>query len=149
MKVIPFEKAHALDILDRNVRERDAWISGHGDFENIIETWKTGGPAYTIIIDDQVIMSAGVVLMGWNRGEAWTLLSTLFFKHPKTCFKQVLYRLEEIIYTHKLKRVQALVSPEFEKGVRFVEHLGFEKEGTLKAFGPNNEDLVMFGRICQ
>jgi len=149
MKIIPFKKAHAFDILERNVQERNAWISGHGDFEEFVKAWDEGGPAYTLVIDDQIILSAGVVKIGWNRGEAWALLSTLFYKHVRTSFKAILFKLEEIIFAEKLRRVQATVAPEFTEGIRFLEHLGFDWEGTLLSFGPNGEDLIMFGRVCQ
>ena len=147
--IVPFKKEHAFDILDRNVTEKDAWISGHGDFEAFVEAWRDGGPGYTFIINNQIIFSAGVFLLGWNRGEAWVLASTLFKKYPKACFKSILYKLEEIIFNEKLKRVQATVIPGYAEGQRLLEHLGFELEGLLKSFGPRNEDLLMFGRVCQ
>jgi len=148
-EIVQFEKIHAYDILSRNVRENEAWISGHGDFEEFVKAWAYGGPAYTLIIDGEIILSGGVVRIGWNRGEAWALLSILFYKHIRTSFKAIMFKLEEIIFTEKFKRVQATVPPEFTEGIRFLEHLGFDWEGTMRSFGPRNEDMVMFSRICQ
>ena len=149
MKIVPFKKEHAFDILDRNVKESDAWISGNGNFETFVESWKDGGPAYSLIIDNKIVMCAGVFLLGWNRGEAWVLASNDFKAYKKTCFKSIMYKLEEIVFIEKLKRVQATVDPEYTEGIRFLEHLGFEREGLLKSFGPRNEDLLIFGKVCQ
>jgi len=83
-EIKPFKIEHAYEILDRNIREQDIWLTGFGDFENIVKIWETGGPSYSLFIDDQVGFCAGVVDMLWQRGEAWTLLSSLF-THARGC----------------------------------------------------------------
>ena len=145
--IIPYEPAHAYAILERNVRERNLWLSSYPDWEMWVKGWKDGGPAYTLIIDGEIVMSAGVVLMDWNRGEAWTLFTTLLDKYPLTAIKQIKKYLEMIVVRNRLKRLQALIDPEYKPGVKFIEFLGFENEGRLRAYGPKNEDYLMFSRI--
>ncbi len=145
--VIPYEPAHAYAILDRNVREQDLWLSSYPDWEKWTKGWKDGGPAHTLIIEDEIVACGGVVLLEWKRGEAWTLLSSLFYKYPKTVFRLVRDNLNRIIQEHDLRRVQALVKPDFITARNFMMHLGFQNEGLLKAFGPRGEDLLMFARI--
>jgi RimJ/RimL family protein N-acetyltransferase len=147
IEIITYKREHAYDILDRNVRECDVWLTNAPDWEKWAVGWETSGPSYTLVIDDQIVACAGVVLMNYNRGEAWTLFSPLINKYPKTCFKAIRDELRGIVSEHGLKRVQALVRPGLEVAERFVEHLGFEKEGVLVAFGPGGEDMTMYGRI--
>jgi RimJ/RimL family protein N-acetyltransferase len=149
MKVIPYKPAHAHRILERNIRERDHWLSMFPDWEKTAQLWHDGGPAETITVDGEPVMSAGIVLIGWGRGEAWSLLSTLFYRHVRACYRVVKKRLDEMAKANGLIRVQATAAPDYPPGVRLLEHLGFRPEGLLKAYGPNNEDLIMFARVSR
>jgi hypothetical protein len=144
---IPYEPFHAYQILEEGIRENDLWLTQFKDFEIMAKGWKDGGPAYTITIDGEVAACAGLVLLGWSRAEAWTLFSSIFKSNYRACYKIIKSKLEELIELNFLRRVQSLADPEYKEGIRFLEHLGFEKEGLLRKYGPNGEDLIMFGRI--
>jgi RimJ/RimL family protein N-acetyltransferase len=146
-EIIQYEPEHAFDILDRNVREHNVWLSTYPDWEKWVRGYKKEGPAFTLIIDDQIIACAGVILMDWDRGEAWTLFSSLIAKYKLTVIKQVTKYLGMIAENNNLKRIQALVSPEREGDQRFIEFLGFEYEGLLRKYGPFNDDHMMYARI--
>jgi len=151
IKVIPYEMTHAYAILDRNVREEDMWLSKSPDWEKWVRRWKEDGPGFTLIIDGEIVGCAGVALIGWNRGEAWTLLSSLFYKYKKTTFKAIRNMLNSIIEDKKLIRVQAVIFKGTEKVCgNFLEHLGFENEtpSGMRGFGPNGETVLMYGRGC-
>jgi RimJ/RimL family protein N-acetyltransferase len=143
IEVIPYKKEHAYLIYE-NIRERDAGISS--DIDELSAAWERQGPAYTVIIDGELVFCGGFILMGWNRAEAWTLMSDLFYKYPKACFKICRDYTNKVINEYGLKRVQAIIDVDFEAGVRFAERLGYEEEGRLKAYGPDGEDMLMFGR---
>lgn len=147
-RVIPYNPTHAYAILDRNVRERDMWLSKFPDWEEFATGWKNAGPAYTFMVGDDVVACGGVVLQKWQRGEAWSLFSSLFYKYKKTCFSVCKIYLNRIIKDQNLRRVQAVTAPTFAEGRNFLEHLDFRLEGTLVAFGPNGEDVLMYGRRC-
>jgi RimJ/RimL family protein N-acetyltransferase len=147
IEVIPYEPEHAFLILERNVRDADLYLTSLPDFEKWCIAWKQNGPAYTQIIEREIVMCAGVVLLDWRRGEAWTLLSSLFYLYKKTCFKTIREYLSHIIGQYQLRRVQTLIRPDMLPNQRFVEHLGFEKEGLLRMYGPNGEDFIMYGRV--
>ena len=147
-EIVPYEPIHAYTILDRNVREQEIWLSKYPDWGRWAEGWEKGGPAYSLIVDGEIVGSAGIVLLDWNRGEAWALLSSLFYRYKKTAYSAIVKMLDQIIQEKKLRRVQALIKPDFEEAKRMAEHLGFKCEGLLAAFGPNGEDLLMYGRRC-
>jgi RimJ/RimL family protein N-acetyltransferase len=148
-KIITFEKLHAYDILDRNVREQDIWLSNQ-NWEEAVKGWKECGPAYTLVIDNQIICCGGIVLIGNRNGEAWTLLSPLFYKYIKTAFKAIKQYLQQIVEKESLKRVQATIHPDQDTAIRFIEHLGFHNEtpNGMIASGPNGENLLLFARRC-
>ena len=128
------------------MRDPDVWLQAQ-DWEQAAKGWLVGGPAYTLFINDHIIGCGGLVHMGWKRAEAWLLLSGLVYDYPRIAAKAIIENFNDLIKEHKLKRIQALVHPDFVLGKQFIERLGFEAEGTLRAFGPNNEDLIMYARI--
>lgn len=147
-EIMPFEKMHAYTILERNVREEDTQLSALPDWEEWVEKWEKNGPAFTLIIDGEVVGCAGVVMMGWKRGEAWTLLSQLFYKYKKTSYKAIRNGLNSIIKNEGLRRVQASIYEGTEKVCgEFLEHLGFKWEGKHIKYGPNGENVHVYARI--
>ena len=147
--LVPYEPAHAYDIIHRNVIEQNLWLSEFPDWEKWAKGWQEQGPAYTLIIDNQIVGSAGVILQEWQRGEAWMLISTLFYKYPKTTFKVIKHTLRKIIKEHDLRRVQSLIAPHIETHQRFIERLGFRHEGLMRAYGPRGENYLMYSRITE
>ncbi len=145
-ELVRYEPMHAYSILERNVREQDIWLSAYPDWDKWAEGWEKGGPSFTLLCDGVPVACGGVILIGWQRGEAWLLLSTLFYRHVKECYRLIKQKIMEIQRAHALRRIQALVSPDLEKAQRLMEHLGFANEGLLKRYGPRGEDLLMFGR---
>jgi hypothetical protein len=145
-ELVQYEPVHAYSILERNVREHDLWLSKYPDWDKWAEGWKTNGPAFTLLCDGEIIASGGVVLLGWQRGEAWLLLPSTFYSHVKACYRLIKEKLIEIQHANALRRIQALVDPDFEAAQRLMEHLGFQNEGRLKQYGPRGEDLLMYGR---
>jgi hypothetical protein len=140
VEVIPFRPEHAHRIMMVNGNS-----SPMKDREEIIEVWMNN-PSYTLLINDEVTMCSGIVLTKWRNGEAWTLTSPLFYKYTKTCFKIIREYLDKIIEEHNLKRVQSLIESKFAWKDSWMDHLGFQKEGVLRCFGPN-DDYVIYSRV--
>lgn len=147
VNVIQYEPFHAYLILEKNVREEDLQLTQFPDWEKWVINCKTAGPAYTLIIDHHIVACGGVFLLEWHKAEAWVLLSTFFYRYVKTAFREIKGYLKEIIKAYDLRRVQALVRPNFDSGKRLMYHLGFQEEGILRAYGPSGEDYSMFSRI--
>jgi RimJ/RimL family protein N-acetyltransferase len=146
-ELVRYEPLHAYTILDRSVRERDIWLSAYPDWDKWAEGWKKAGPAFTLLCDGQPVICGGILMMGWQRGQAWILPSTLFCKHVKQSYRLIKQKMMDIQRAYDLRRIEALVEPGFEAGKRFMEHLGFTNEGLLKRYGPRGEDMFMYGRV--
>jgi len=148
IKVVPFTSDHAYDIIERNIREGRVNTDIPENLNTIITWWLESGPAYTIFVDDEIVASAGVAIYGPHRGEAWSLMTNLIKKYPKTLFKTFKLKLDEIIATNSLSRVHSTVFSNIEAGCRFIEHLGFVNEtpNGMKKFGPNGETVYLFAR---
>lgn len=145
--VVCYEPEHAYEMLARNVREENLFLSDYPEWEQWALDRKDGGPSFTLLADGKVVASAGVVLGEWNKGVAWLLWTTLFYKYVKSTFKAVKQGLEAIIAEHELQRVETMVNPESEENIRFVSHLGFENAGLQKKYGPKGEDFLLYARV--
>jgi hypothetical protein len=147
IEIVKFEAEHANSIIERNKNDGLIVPSKIVNIEDLVKLWRDGGPSYTMLVDNIPIVCAGVVLMGWNRGEAWTFPSKMFYDHVKSCYKGIKNILESIAREHKLIRIQSMINPSLLVGDGWMKHLGFQYEGTLRCFGCNNEDMKMFSRI--
>jgi hypothetical protein len=114
--------------------------------KGVLETWAKG-PAYTLLIEDEIVLSAGIVLLGWNRGEAWLSASSLISKYQKSSFKIIRGMLDFLAKKSGLKRVQTFTRCDSEISERFVRHLRFGFEGIARNMGPNNEDLKQWAKV--
>jgi RimJ/RimL family protein N-acetyltransferase len=146
IEVVPYERAHAYMVLANNINDFDMKLSSLPDWEEWTKEYENS-IGYSLIINGEIIGSAGVFLGGYGRGDCWMIVTTRISKYKKTVFKTVKNMLNEIAKKYHLRRLQTVVLPEFEAGKRFVEGLGFECEGCLKKYGPNGEDFLMYGRV--
>jgi hypothetical protein len=149
IEIVPYLPIHGYDILERKIKEENLQLSKFPDWDEAIEGWATTGPAWTLIIDGIIIGCAGVTILQWKKGEAWTLLSKLFLKYKKTTFRAIKEGLEKVIKENNLRRVQSIIFDDNAKEIcgRFLEHLGFKWECRMEKYGPNGENVHQYVRF--
>lgn len=145
--LVTYEPAHCHDILDFNAKKGQP--RGRIDWEKVASSWHTAGPAYTLMVDGKIMGSAGLVIIDDKKAEAWLMFSMRFYKHKTLALRILIKEFKKLIAEHKFTRVQAVVPTTFFKGQRFVEWLGFQKEGVLRKYGPENEDMIMYSKISE
>ena len=143
---VKFTLEHAIYIAQNNVQARQAFVDMPG-----LDLWwnnnKDNFLAYTLMDEDIPIACGGLTLQVRNMAEAWLLMSTSARKHIIQIYRAVKVGLTAMIYEQKLVRVQATVDASWKEAQAFVESLGFECEGRLRRFGPNQEDYYVYSRI--
>ena len=112
-----------------------------------LEMYAQAGPAYTAIAYDQVVLCAGIMLMWPGVGTAWAVVSPLIERYRVSGSAAAMYGLKYLIDKYQFHRVQAPVYEKFDRGIRWVEFLGFKREGPLEAFGRNRENYIMYAWI--
>ncbi|WP_282609470.1 hypothetical protein [Pelagibius sp. Alg239-R121] len=101
------------------------------------------GDAFTAIKDGRVLGCAGVERVWCNRGVAWSLLgriSAYEFLAVHRCVAAFLKGLP-------LRRVEMTVDSLHAPGHRWASLLGFQHEGTLRAYTPDGRDCDLYARI--
>jgi hypothetical protein len=143
IEVVPFEMKHFDQI---ELRELDK-VTTQGFLETLQKNVEHAGPAYTGLVDGEVVAIAGVVLLWPGVAEGWVFGSPKIAKYKKSFCRHVRNKLAEIEKEHKLWRVQATIVSGWSGLMRFVEFLGFQFEGRLSQYGLNKEDYLMYARL--
>ena len=96
--------------------------------------------------DGRILFCVGAHHMWGHVAELWAIYSPSAAIFPETL--RVTKRLIDVLHSYwGYHRLHATVDPRFEETVRFIEHLGFKAEATLKRYGPHGEDRVMYARL--
>ncbi len=103
--------------------------------------------AYSFYHKESLIFCGGIVVHYAGFGEAWVLCSPKAETLPKGVFRLAKEFLDKNIKDKKLFRVQAVVRCDWPQAQKFVEKLGFIKEGILKKYGLDQSDYIMYARI--
>lgn len=105
------------------------------------------GIAYTLLYDNGILCCGGVLLYRKGFGEAWILCSRQVDEHPIITIRAVKRIMEGIIRKYNMYRLQATVRCDWQQAQGFIEFLGFQKEGRLRKYGPDESDYYMYSRI--
>lgn len=117
-----FHPADVLAVLNRDGRQVPS--------ETLLEQ-ANGGPAFTFTVDDVPLACAGVVILWPGVGSAWTIMSREMLDHPLWITRTVKRMLYQIIQQHDLHRVEAVALVDSIANQRWLEALGFVREGGI------------------
>ena len=139
MRVVPFQAAH-LDGLLLQEAQRGMKVYLSSDYGRILEQ---AGQAFTAVKDDRVLGCAGIEIVWENRGVAWSLLG------PITPFEllAVHRHVAAFLESQRLRRIEMTVDAGHVAGQRWASMLGFQFEGTLRAYTPDGRDCHLYARI--
>lgn len=142
IRVEAFEPEHAMGI-------REA-VEGPFDEEQKKE-WcaaRSLGPAYTIFDQDgRVLVCLGVQILWGRVGECWSVFSPEARKHPKAITEVTIKYLTRIVADFNLERLQAYARTDLKPAWKWLEVLGFEREGCLRKFGRDGSDQYIYGMV--
>ena len=131
MEIVDFKEEHAKCLCDT---------------QGIYTNYARRGVAYTLMTT-QPVFCAGAVLLWPGVAEAWFVKGGEVTNHPVSVFRHTMLMIAEAIGKLHLHRLQATVLSTDEKAIRFVEGLGFQREGLIRKFSTNQEDYYLYARI--
>lgn len=139
MHIIPFEPDHLRGMLLQQAQQWMGPMLGHEYGESL----KRSGPCFTLEDEGRAIICAGVVEMWEGRGHAWSLIAQDAGAH----FVRIVRAMRHFLDLQDTRRIEAAVGANFEQGHRLMKMLGFEREGLMRAYLPNGQDAVLYGRV--
>lgn len=115
----------------------------------MIERYAQAGPAITLWAEEGFpITCAGVACGAWKGfGECWLVPSIHVKRYAKSVYKTAVEFIADTTEKLGLYRVQAVIMADNPVHVRWIERLGFEREGLMRKFGPNKEDKYLYARV--
>lgn len=122
--ILPFQSVHALaiaDVLDVT-------------FIDSMKEHERRGLSFTAIYDREIMCCGGVTIMWPGVGEVWTVNGPLTRKYPIQFHKLIKRWLHLLTKKHGLHRIQAVVDATNETHVRWIEALGFSREGMMRQY---------------
>jgi hypothetical protein len=103
--------------------------------------------AFTVFAGDKIISICGVILFWDGVGEAFTIMCEDIKKYGLSLYKAYKVNINTIFKALKLRRLQATVAVELDEGVRFIERLGFKREGIMRKWTPDGKDVYMYSLV--
>jgi RimJ/RimL family protein N-acetyltransferase len=77
----------------------------------------------------------------------WLVPSIYVDAYPKSVYVQTRKFIQDAIENMELYRVQATIKEHDQTSIRWIEKLGFVREGLMMKFGPNQENQFMYARV--
>ncbi len=153
IRSVPCTIDHMMEIRG-DAREKN--VAAFSMFTEWAARYLKEGPAIAAIeTDDGRVLGCGGVRLLWSgTGEAWILLSLdaiakstqeQFSHYRKSAYTIAGDLLNDIC--GDLTRIQAHVRADDEIGIRFVERLGFVREGLMRKFGPDGSDHYLYAIV--
>lgn len=140
MIVLPFKPDHLRQLLlqpSQAIMQPTLMKNGYA------ESLYNGGPAFSAVVDGEIIAALGIIPQWENRAVAWGLIGTEARRHLLAIHRAVLRFLEMSEYG----RIETSVATHFAEGHRWAQMLGFEREGTMRAYTPEGHDCDLYARV--
>lgn len=141
IEIRPYSYKDALILEPKEESIKDQ--KGYGNWAKMNEL----GPAYTIVIDEEVIACAGIRVFWEGVGEAWAILSKdKSSQHIRMILEEFGKRLEFVIENMKFRWIQVSLKKDNEKGIHFAQHFGLKRKCEQIGYLPDGSDALLYAR---
>lgn len=118
-----------------------------GDPETYVRVYQERGPAFTGLVEGEIMGCAGVCLLWRGVGAAWLVTGPLVPQYPLAFHRAIRDGLQTVMESLHVWRLQADIHQGHEVSQRWVRRLGFAYEGILHKYGPDGADYVRYARV--
>jgi len=144
IEVVPFKAEH---FKLEDLRDPSGPAAFGESFKKLCEVYESGGLAWTIMDNDKVVASGGVIFYWPGVGEGWMLVTKRARAYPLALIKVMKKGIDAASREMKLNRIHATVKCDDRQALRLAKILGFQVEGRLRRYGPDGKDYFMCGRV--
>jgi len=104
---------------------------------------QNAGPCFSALEGDEILACSGIVKQWDNRAIAWALISG----NAGNQFVRIHKAVKRFLDSTEFNRVEAYVDANFDAGHRWIQMLGFSREGYMREFMPDGHDAVLYARL--
>lgn len=145
LNIVPYISKHGKIILANQMNH--VLMDQDATFDGDAMELEQKGLAYTCMINNEPIASAGMKMIWDGVAEGWVLASSKVWQHPVLVAKAIKKNFARLARLHGIKRVQTAVRADFKIGLKFAKWLGLEEEGLMKKYGFDGSDHYRYARI--
>jgi hypothetical protein len=145
LNIVPYISKHGKIILANQMNH--VLMDQDATFDGDAMELEQKGLAYTCMINDEPVASAGMKMIWDGVAEGWVLASSKVWQHPVLVAKAIKKNFARLARLHGIKRVQTAVRADFKMGLKFAKWLGLEEEGLMKKYGFDGSDHYRYARI--
>lgn len=141
---VPFQPGH---VAVMNVKAQNfQTVSRSVDVMAMLENQAQHGHAITAILHGKPVACFGSVHIWKGVEEMWCFIEERGRKYPKTLTKAAIQYRDFRVISRNLHRLQIIVRCDDLRAVRWGSAIGFETEGLMKKYGPDQADFLMMSR---
>ena len=140
MIVLPFEPEHLTAL---RLQPMQTAISDMLSDPKYSRSLQQAGPAFSAMVDGEIIAALGIIPQWQNRAIAWGLIGANANRHLLGVHRAV----DRFLKLTEYRRIETSVATNFAEGHRWAQMLGFKREGTMTAFTPDGRDCDLYARI--
>lgn len=143
MKIEVFKTEHL-----KKINPVGGW-AGYEWAKNVLNlsTESDGVVAFTVFDKNIAIGIVGVLSIWDGLGDAFTIISKDIKNHGRAAYEAAGLLVPTIFNSMKLRRLQATVLVGFDVGVKFIENIGFQREGIMKKWTPDGDDVYIYAMV--
>lgn len=145
LNIVPYISKHGKIILANQMNH--VLMDQDATFDGDAMELEQKGLAYTCMINDEPVASAGMKIIWDGVAEGWVLASSKVWEHPVLVARAIKKNFARLAKEHKINRVQTAVRADFQIGLKFAKWLGLEEEGLMKKYGFDGSDHYRYARI--
>jgi len=144
IRLIDFQADHAEELFTKNTTLATA--DSKYTLRHWLDRMEKKDRAFTLIDNGHLVVAGGIFPVWDGLGEAWMIPSDQIPKYKIKMIKTLRNHIDLITEEDGLRRLQATVRDDFDIAKKFIEFLGFKREGLLKNYGPDGTDHIMYSR---
>ena len=122
LQIVPYIATHGKIILANQMNH--VLMDKDAEFEGDAKQLEQQGLAYTCIINDEPIASAGMKVIWDGVAEGWVLATNKVWNHPLVIARAIKKNFTRLAKENNIKRVQTAVRADFTIGLKFASWLG-------------------------
>lgn len=136
---IPFEVAHLEHLAIQPAQSASVHLLRPEHVARLVGPW-----SWTGVVGERPLVCGGIVANEFGAGVLWAFLSTEAGPHMLRITRFV----RRMVLLAGLRRLEATSAATHTEGCRWLELMGFEREGRLRHYGFDGTDHILYSRVA-
>lgn len=145
LELLQFHPAH-VEVAELTDHEAKNFARLPGAFQKMIDLNQKSIQAVTVMHDGRIMLMCGFIALWPGVVEAWLIPTKRIEENPIEFCKTIRKFLAQSAEVMNIRRMQASAIAD-ERHTKFMEFLGFEREGLLKEYSDAKEDFIPWARF--